>query len=230
MHHSFVLQTNGLDSAVAFKVLAHLVHWAHHTRGVLVAALQQPTPETLALFDDVLLLAEGRVLFHGPVGALEGYLASLGFVRPGYAELAEWALEVLCNPTGAGAISVENRFEQPESGSAAGFPEGAAAGSPSDGAAAAVLPFLFTPAELAAHWSASASAQHATAPPLMTGGVKLTTPYASAQYGTTRAPSATLAQLRHVFAREALVTKRNWVYIGARLMLCGMMVRCAACC
>jgi hypothetical protein len=46
--------------------------------GTVIAALQQATPETGALFDDALLLADGLELYHGPMARLEEYLGALG--------------------------------------------------------------------------------------------------------------------------------------------------------
>lgn len=56
--------TNGLDSAVAVDVVRFFVRWARESGGTFVTALQAPTPEVTAAFDAVLVLAEGRVLYH----------------------------------------------------------------------------------------------------------------------------------------------------------------------
>lgn len=45
---------------------------------ILPPSFAQPTPEVYALYDNVLLLREGRVVFHGPRGALPAYLAGIG--------------------------------------------------------------------------------------------------------------------------------------------------------
>lgn len=42
----------------------------------------QATPEVYSLFDNVLLLREGRVVFHGPREALPLYMTSIGFTPP----------------------------------------------------------------------------------------------------------------------------------------------------
>lgn len=56
--------TNGLDSAVALDVVRFFVRWARETGGTFITALQAPTPEITAAFDAVLVLAEGRVIYH----------------------------------------------------------------------------------------------------------------------------------------------------------------------
>lgn len=75
--------TSGLDSATALSIMQYACNWARETSGILVAAVHQTGPEILACFDDVMMLSEGHVLYHGPVTSLEGYLSGMGLVRPG---------------------------------------------------------------------------------------------------------------------------------------------------
>lgn len=48
-------------------------------QATVLAALQQPAPETFALFDDVMLISEGVVLFHGPRPDVLPFFQRLGF-------------------------------------------------------------------------------------------------------------------------------------------------------
>ena len=57
-------------------------------------ALLQPAPETVALFDDVLLLSDGHVAYHGPLQDMLAYFEGLGFVRPVDVSLQEWVQEL----------------------------------------------------------------------------------------------------------------------------------------
>lgn len=57
-------------------------------------ALLQPAPETVALFDDVLLLSDGHVAYHGPLQDMLSYFEGLGFVRPSDVSLQEWVQEL----------------------------------------------------------------------------------------------------------------------------------------
>lgn len=45
--------SSGLDAAVSLELVTRLRMWARETGGVVFAALQQPTPETFGIFDDV---------------------------------------------------------------------------------------------------------------------------------------------------------------------------------
>lgn len=65
----------GLDAAVAQSIITSLQAWCRLTNGTLVASLLAPTPEMLALFDDVILLREGCEVYHGPREAMAEYIA-----------------------------------------------------------------------------------------------------------------------------------------------------------
>ena len=109
--------STGLDSAVTFDIVRRLRSRANDSGLTVIVSLLQPTPETYALFDEVLLMREGAVVYHGAREALPGYLRGLGFLPPcetaegpttvsGSAEgsspasldLADWLLQMLSDP------------------------------------------------------------------------------------------------------------------------------------
>ena len=51
--------STGLDSSTTFQIARTLRDFCHLRDATMLVALLQPTPETYALFDDVLLLSEG---------------------------------------------------------------------------------------------------------------------------------------------------------------------------
>jgi ABC-type multidrug transport system ATPase subunit len=73
---------SGLDASVSFDIIHSLRRRAQRDNLVVVAALLQPTPEVYAQFDEIILLREGQVLYHGPRTELPRYLKSLGFEVP----------------------------------------------------------------------------------------------------------------------------------------------------
>ena len=52
-------------------------------------------PETFELFDDVLLMAEGFIVYHGPVGQVLDFFASMGFQCPERKGVADFLQEVV---------------------------------------------------------------------------------------------------------------------------------------
>ncbi|CAI5503077.1 unnamed protein product [Closterium sp. Naga37s-1] len=86
--------STGLDSSTTFLIARCLRHLTHSLRTTTLIALLQPAPETFALFDDVLLLAEGHVVYHGPREGVMGLFRSLGFDCPRRKGIADFLLEV----------------------------------------------------------------------------------------------------------------------------------------
>lgn len=64
-----------------------------------IAALVQPPPETFKLFDDVMLLAGGKIIYHGPVTGAIPFFCSLGFKHPPRKDPAAFLTE-LTTPEG----------------------------------------------------------------------------------------------------------------------------------
>lgn len=76
--------STGLDSAVTYAIVASLRKRAEENGLGVVISMLQPTPETVALFNDVILLREGGVVYHGPVHSLPDYLRSCGYEPPNF--------------------------------------------------------------------------------------------------------------------------------------------------
>ncbi|GLE00664.1 hypothetical protein PINS_up009452 [Pythium insidiosum] len=84
----------GLDATAAFDIVDSLRSMAHHLHRNIVVALQHPTPEMFDLFDDVLLLSDGHILYHGPRTDVLQHFAQLGFVCPPRKEVALFLLDL----------------------------------------------------------------------------------------------------------------------------------------
>ena len=86
--------STGLDSSTTFSIVKSLSRFAHAMSGTVVVSLLQPAPETFALFDDVLLLSEGQVVYHGPIGNVMEFFESCGFKLPDRKGIADFLQEV----------------------------------------------------------------------------------------------------------------------------------------
>jgi len=58
--------TNGLDSSMVSEIVSSLQQLAHLTGATLLVSLLQPVPERFDLFDDLILMAEGKTVYQGP--------------------------------------------------------------------------------------------------------------------------------------------------------------------
>lgn len=86
--------SNGLDSSTTFQIVTCLQQLAHITDATILVSLLQPPPETFNLFDDVILMAEGRVLYHGPCSNVLQFFEDCGFKCPARKSVADFLQEV----------------------------------------------------------------------------------------------------------------------------------------
>lgn len=76
------------------------MYFAHLLHRVRVISLLQPAPETVSLFDEIVLLSDGKVIYAGPVDEVEDYFGNLGYRAPDSMDVADF-LQVLSTPEGA---------------------------------------------------------------------------------------------------------------------------------
>lgn len=92
--------STGLDSASTFDMIQTIVHFGRVRKFTRVISLLQPSPETVSLFDELILLADGKLIFSGPVGEVESYFGSLGYRAPEYLDTADF-LQMITTDDGA---------------------------------------------------------------------------------------------------------------------------------
>lgn len=73
--------TSGLDSVTSVKIVAILNEVARRGRTVIFT-IHQPTAEVLSYFDDLMLMAQGKVAYHGPAKDAVEYFSSIGYTCP----------------------------------------------------------------------------------------------------------------------------------------------------
>lgn len=86
--------TTGLDSFNALNVMTTLRQLASNGRTV-VSTIHQPRSSIFALFDQLCLLSEGRVMYFGPAQDAVPYFASLNFKSPAQFNPADFFLDLL---------------------------------------------------------------------------------------------------------------------------------------
>lgn len=85
--------TNGLDSSTAYQIVACLQHLVHLTDATVLISLLQPAPETFDLFDDIILMAEGKIVYHGPRDRILEFFQECGFKCPERKGVADFLQE-----------------------------------------------------------------------------------------------------------------------------------------
>ncbi|CAL9225463.1 unnamed protein product [Arabidopsis halleri] len=87
--------SNGLDSSTTFQILSCLQQFARLSEGTILVSLLQPAPETFELFDDVILMGEGKIIYHGPRDFICSFFEDCGFKCPNRKSVAEFLQEVI---------------------------------------------------------------------------------------------------------------------------------------
>lgn len=82
--------TSGLDTQNAFSVVKILQELAHEHGRTVIATIHQPSSQIFHLFDDLLLMAQGQVLYYGPASDAVAYFAERGFVCPQYTNPSDY--------------------------------------------------------------------------------------------------------------------------------------------
>eukprot|EP00877_Chromochloris_zofingiensis_P010755 jgi/Chrzof1/5933/Cz16g21030.t1 len=86
--------STGLDSATLYDVITFFGAMTHGMQLTTLVSLLQPPPEVFALFDDLLLLTDGHIIYHGPIAEALPFFSSLGFRCPERKDVPSFLLEI----------------------------------------------------------------------------------------------------------------------------------------
>ncbi|WJZ90548.1 hypothetical protein VitviT2T_009684 [Vitis vinifera] len=87
--------STGLDSSTTFQIVTCLQKLTHITESSILVSLLQPAPETFDLFGDIILMAEGKIAYHGPRDNALEFLEHCGFRCSPRKGIADFLQEVL---------------------------------------------------------------------------------------------------------------------------------------
>lgn len=86
--------SNGLDSSTTYQIVACLQQMVHIIDATALISLLQPAPETFELFDDIILMAEGKIVYQGPCDQIVEFFEDCGFRCPERKGVADFLQEV----------------------------------------------------------------------------------------------------------------------------------------
>lgn len=86
--------SNGLDSSTTFRIVNSIRQRIHILEGTALISLLQPAPETYELFDDIILLSDGKIVYQGPRENVLEFFERLGFECPKRKAVADFLQEV----------------------------------------------------------------------------------------------------------------------------------------
>jgi ABC-type multidrug transport system ATPase subunit len=70
--------TSGLDSYTSYKIIKTLKNICHEQNRTIFCTIHQPSSELFYLFDDVVFLTAGELIYYGPVSKLGSYMKQIG--------------------------------------------------------------------------------------------------------------------------------------------------------
>ncbi|XP_042049448.1 pleiotropic drug resistance protein 1-like [Salvia splendens] len=86
--------STGLDSSTTYQVVNSIRQSVHILKGTILMSLLQPEPETYNLFDDIILISEGHLVYQGPRHHVLEFFESMGFKCPERKGAADFLQEV----------------------------------------------------------------------------------------------------------------------------------------
>ncbi|XP_024964759.1 pleiotropic drug resistance protein 1-like isoform X3 [Cynara cardunculus var. scolymus] len=86
--------STGLDSSTTFQIVNSIRQSIHILQGTSMISLLQPAPETYDLFDDIILLSDGQVVYQGPRENVLEFFEHMGFKCPERKAVADFLQEV----------------------------------------------------------------------------------------------------------------------------------------
>ncbi|KAH7553399.1 hypothetical protein JRO89_XS12G0007400 [Xanthoceras sorbifolium] len=86
--------STGLDSSTTFQICKFMKQMVHVMDVTMAISLLQPAPETYDLFDDIILLSEGHVIYQGPREHVLEFFEYMGFKCPDRKGVADFLQEV----------------------------------------------------------------------------------------------------------------------------------------
>ncbi|KAI8569219.1 hypothetical protein RHMOL_Rhmol02G0261800 [Rhododendron molle] len=86
--------STGLDSSTTFQIVNCMKQMVHIMDVTMIISLLQPAPETYDLFDDIILLSEGQIVYQGPRDNILEFFEFMGFKCPERKGVADFLQEV----------------------------------------------------------------------------------------------------------------------------------------
>jgi ABC-type multidrug transport system ATPase subunit len=91
--------TSGLDAYNAFNVIECLVTLVKSYNRTVVFTIHQPRSNIVALFDQLVLLAQGRTVYSGPFSKCQNYFDNIGYACPPGFNIADYLVDLTMHAT-----------------------------------------------------------------------------------------------------------------------------------
>ncbi|KII85250.1 hypothetical protein PLICRDRAFT_337205 [Plicaturopsis crispa FD-325 SS-3] len=107
--------TSGLDAYNAFNVVESLVSLARDYNRTVVFTIHQPRSNIVSLFDQLLVLAQGKMVYSGEMAKCQDYFSGIGRPCPPGFNIADFLIDLTMNASTSSTPTPESRTTEPES-------------------------------------------------------------------------------------------------------------------
>ena len=104
--------STGLDAAATVDIVRNITLASKFYHATYMVSLLQPAPEVVELFDDVMLMREGQIVYHGPQAEMVPYFEEMGLTFFNDQAVADFLSEFLADPLAVYARQVTRLREE----------------------------------------------------------------------------------------------------------------------
>ncbi|OMO86213.1 hypothetical protein CCACVL1_09721 [Corchorus capsularis] len=108
---------SGSDQAATYDLVDTIRTISRIQQSSAVMSLTQLSEEVFDLFDRIILLADGHIVFQGPRQDAIAYFANLGYIKPSYVDSSEFLIDIVAGtscqylPQGATPLTIDELVE-----------------------------------------------------------------------------------------------------------------------
>ncbi|KAH0537503.1 hypothetical protein FGG08_005721 [Glutinoglossum americanum] len=100
--------TSGLDAFNAFNVVECLVNLAKNYNRTVIFTIHQPRSNIVALFDHLVLLAKGRMVYSGDLSRCQSYFDGIGYSCPPGFNIADYLVDLTMHASTSNTLLAED--------------------------------------------------------------------------------------------------------------------------
>lgn len=105
--------TSGLDAFNAYNVIESLVTLAKNYNRTVIFTIHQPRSNIVALFDQLILLAKGRMVYSGEYRRCQRYFDDLGYACPPGFNIADYLVDLTMHASKSERVTPDEVVEAP---------------------------------------------------------------------------------------------------------------------
>jgi hypothetical protein len=87
--------TSGLDSLTAYVIVWYMKKLTHNRNKTVAMTIHQPSSEIFSLFDDLILMVEGRLVYQGLASESVEYFSQMGFRCPEFSNPPDYFMSIM---------------------------------------------------------------------------------------------------------------------------------------